>query len=112
MYYYVQSEPGFWTVGYGKGDAWVPESDHNTTQAAAARVSYLNGGGKGVDHLLKAKRTVDFAESADLAYEDKRDEMKDAMVYALLDIAESLRKLASCVDDKGWLDVDVKDKNF
>lgn len=49
MYHYVQSEPGLWTVGTGTpksqdGNDWIPESDHATPEAAAARVHYLNGG--------------------------------------------------------------------
>lgn len=45
MYVYRELERGLWTVGFfdptGK---WYPESDHQTIQAAAARVNYLNGG--------------------------------------------------------------------
>jgi hypothetical protein len=46
-YHYVQSEPGLWTVGTGtpgKGGNWEPESDHESREAAAERVRYLNGG--------------------------------------------------------------------
>jgi GH24 family phage-related lysozyme (muramidase) len=44
-YHYIQSEPGLWTVGTGtpKKD-WEPESDHDTREAAAERVAFLNGG--------------------------------------------------------------------
>lgn len=45
-YHYIQSEPGLWTVGIGrpgKGGDWEPESDHETPEAAAERVRYLNG---------------------------------------------------------------------
>jgi hypothetical protein len=44
MYVYLRSEPGLWTVGYytPKGE-WVPESDHESPEAAAERVHYLNG---------------------------------------------------------------------
>ena len=42
---YIQSEPGLWTVGHYGGDGkWVPESDHDTPDSAAARVHWLNGG--------------------------------------------------------------------
>ena len=45
MYVYIESEPGLWTVGfYDPTGEWVPESDQESTEAAAARVSYLNGG--------------------------------------------------------------------
>lgn len=41
---YIRSEPGLWTVGFYKPDGeWEPESDHGSTDAAAARVNYLNG---------------------------------------------------------------------
>lgn len=45
MYVYILSEPGLWTVGfYTPLGEWVPESDHATTNEAATRVRYLNGG--------------------------------------------------------------------
>lgn len=42
---YWRSEPGLWTVGYytPQGER-VPESDHESTEEAAKRVHYLNGG--------------------------------------------------------------------
>lgn len=44
-YVYICSEPGLWTVGFYKPDGkWEPESDHGSTELAAARVAYLNGG--------------------------------------------------------------------
>lgn len=45
MYVYWQSEPGLWTVGYFEPNGTkVPESDHDSTEKAAERVHYLNGG--------------------------------------------------------------------
>lgn len=42
---YLQTEPELWTVGYySPSGVWHPESDHGSRDAAAARVSYLNGG--------------------------------------------------------------------
>lgn len=44
MYVYIESERGLWTVGfYNPEGKFCPESDHTSTEAAAARVSYLNG---------------------------------------------------------------------
>lgn len=44
MYVYIRTEPGLWTVGFYKPDGtWIPESDHSSTEQAAARVHYLNG---------------------------------------------------------------------
>jgi len=45
MYVYIRSEPGLYTVGFydPKGN-WYPESDHESEEAAAKRVHYLNGG--------------------------------------------------------------------
>ena len=42
---YIQSEHNLWTVGFytPQGD-WITESDHDSEEAAAARVHYLNGG--------------------------------------------------------------------
>lgn len=49
MYHYIESEPGLWTVGTGTpksmgGNDWLPESDHDSPEKAAARVRFLNGG--------------------------------------------------------------------
>ena len=45
-----------WTVGFYKPDGkWEPESDHGTSEEAAARVHYLNGGHPPVNpYLLSA----------------------------------------------------------
>ena len=45
MYIYINSEPGLWTVGYyNPAGKFIPESDHPSSQEAADRVHYLNGG--------------------------------------------------------------------
>lgn len=45
MYVYIESERNLWTVGfYDPQGKWHSESDHDNTEAAAQRVSYLNGG--------------------------------------------------------------------
>ena len=42
---YIKSEPGLWTVGfYAPNGEWNTDSDHSTSEAAADRVHYLNGG--------------------------------------------------------------------
>jgi len=47
MFVYVKSESGLWTVGhYEPNGKWVAESDHDSEEKAAARVSYLNGAEK------------------------------------------------------------------
>lgn len=44
-YVYIKSEPGLWTVGfYAPSGKWEPESDFNSTDKAAERVRWLNGG--------------------------------------------------------------------
>jgi hypothetical protein len=44
-YVYMRSEPGLWTVGfYQPDDTWEPESDHRSSEEAAQRVAWLNGG--------------------------------------------------------------------
>lgn len=48
MYVYQSFESGLWTVGfYDPNGKWIPESDHKTSEDAAARVHYLNGGHRG-----------------------------------------------------------------
>lgn len=45
-YVYIKSEPhGLYTVGFYSPDGkWHPDSDHDSREAAAKRVHYLNGG--------------------------------------------------------------------
>lgn len=46
MYVYIKSEPQLYTVGfYDPAGKWHPESDHETREAAAERVHWLNGCG-------------------------------------------------------------------
>ena len=41
---YIRSEPGLWTVGFYSPDGkFLPESDHDNSDAAARRVAWLNG---------------------------------------------------------------------
>lgn len=45
MYVYKKIEINLWTVGfYTPTHEWIAESDHSTSEKAAARVHYLNGG--------------------------------------------------------------------
>jgi hypothetical protein len=47
MYVYIfpSGEDRLWTVGFYKPDgSWEPESDHGSSEEAAERVHYLNGG--------------------------------------------------------------------
>ena len=45
MYVYLWREQGLYTVGFYTPDGqWEPESDHPTSEAAAAHVHWLNGG--------------------------------------------------------------------
>jgi hypothetical protein len=80
-YVYIRSEPGLWTVGfYDPAGDWQPESDHGSTDAAARRVAFLNGGP--APQLVEALRfymticgntaAVVDRESAGIAYEQGR----------------------------------------
>jgi len=45
MWVYIKSESDLWTVGfYDPEGKWQPDSDHESCQAAARRVHWLNGG--------------------------------------------------------------------
>ncbi len=47
MYVYIRSEPGLYTVGFYSPDGkWHAESDFASTEEAARRVAWLNGGGR------------------------------------------------------------------
>jgi hypothetical protein len=53
-YVYLGSEPGLWTVGfYRPSGEWEPESDHESSEAAAARVAWLNGSVTNVDEEVR-----------------------------------------------------------
>jgi hypothetical protein len=55
MWVYIRSEPGLWTVGFYSPDgAWHPDSDHDSTEKAAARVHFLNGGEKDLAEKIQA----------------------------------------------------------
>ena len=47
-YVYIKSKgEAVWTVGFYKPDGtWEPESDHESSDEAAERVAWLNGGTK------------------------------------------------------------------
>ena len=63
-YVYIRSEPGLWTVGFYRPDgSWEPESDHGSTEEAAARVAYLNGDQSAAVDAL-AKRVVELEQEA------------------------------------------------
>lgn len=47
MYIYIKTELGLWTVGfYNPKGEWMPESDYLSSEEAAKRVNWLNGGQK------------------------------------------------------------------
>lgn len=53
MWHYQKSEAELWTVGhYGEGGKWQPESDWPSSEQAAERTAYLNGGGVASIRLL------------------------------------------------------------
>ena len=43
MWHYVKTEPNLWTVGFGEGENWTTDSDHDSKESAANRVAFLNG---------------------------------------------------------------------
>ena len=47
MYVYKRTERQLWTVGYYAPDGtFEPESDHSSSEDAAARAAWLNGSGR------------------------------------------------------------------
>jgi hypothetical protein len=61
-YVYLKSEHGLWTVGFYKPDGeWYAESDHGSTEDAAKRVAYLNGGAKRPPAAQRTNRSFDQA---------------------------------------------------
>ena len=50
MYVYRRTEPQLWTTGYYEPDGtWQPDEDFSSSEEAAERVHYLNGGTKESD---------------------------------------------------------------
>lgn len=57
-YVYIRSEGQLWTVGFYDPDGrWVPESDHGSSDEAAARVHWLNGGAAKVENRITIETT-------------------------------------------------------
>lgn len=70
MYHYIQSEKHLWTVGTGgPGDDWEPESDHDTEESAANRVSFLNG--NPVSEIEELKKRILVLEKALLSLQER-----------------------------------------
>lgn len=45
MWVYLRSEANLWTVGfYDPAGNWITDTDHESTEEAAKRVAFLNGG--------------------------------------------------------------------
>lgn len=57
---YIKSERGLWTVGFYAPDGeWHPETDCNSTEYAAERCNYLNGGKPSVhEQLVEALKSI------------------------------------------------------
>jgi len=58
-YVYINSEPGLYTVGfYDPNGKWIAESDHTSSESAAQRVHWLNGGRTTLDAEKPASGVV------------------------------------------------------
>jgi hypothetical protein len=86
MYVYKQTEfagpdgHNLFTVGFYKPDGkWLAESDHATTEAAAARVAYLNGGAQ------ETRPTIEAARADSICAGDKADPLADALAEVAID---------------------------
>ena len=65
MWVFQRTEPGLFTVGFfGPDGRWRTDTDHETKEAAAARVHYLNGGGTADPDLLAACKAALALESS------------------------------------------------
>jgi hypothetical protein len=68
MYAYIQTEPNLWTVGhYTPSGKFISESDHKSTDDAAARVHWLNGGNTDYAGVLEELRR-DHNSLAEIVY--------------------------------------------
>lgn len=53
---YVRSEPGLWTTGfYDPEGKWHADEDFDSSEQAAKRVHYLNGGKPAMDFVGDSK---------------------------------------------------------
>jgi hypothetical protein len=88
---YLQSETpseappyGLYTVGHydPRTNRWVPESDHDTADKAAARVHYLNGGS---DELRKALEDLTTRCDGEEGVRADGSNVQTAWAHAVLD---------------------------
>jgi hypothetical protein len=95
MYVYIRSEPGLWTVGhYSPQGKFIPESDHNVREEAAARVHYLNGSKRGDHYQHKAGELMALLDITNSNLKSSRLE-----VGALLECIEQMDEYMPNVPD-------------
>lgn len=81
-YVYQSFERGLWTVGfYDPSGKWHAESDHGSTDEAAKRVHYLNGGSEPQPEAERSERLADAEYQASRWVADAAD--WEGRAYAL-----------------------------
>jgi len=101
MYVYIKSEPQLWTVGFYSPDgSWHAASDHESSEAAAKRVHYLNGG-RADEEMIKNAVRQERSRCARIAEEYagyiKRNSLDPA--YGLNSQAETAEEIARQIMD-------------
>jgi hypothetical protein len=89
MWVYVRSKPGLFTVGfYDFNGDWQTDSGHNSREAAAERVAYLNGCRESAE-IANLRHKLHVAETDRDRYARRSDAARDARL--LLCEAQKLR---------------------
>lgn len=119
MYSYIKTEPSLWTAGFYAPDGkWVPESDHENIESAAARVSFLNGNAEKLSYEqwegeVKVKGGFVYADRYD-AIENVVTDLGREAVWLLgkfveADVVEFLKEAGYEVMTDGEFDYKIED---
>jgi hypothetical protein len=97
MYTYIRSEPQLWTVGfYGPNEKWNPESDWDSSEEAAKRVAYLNGGSYDISEMAVSvsQRVTDIYNAEFFGHPSREEENKaQEAIFFLAEQIDILHKL-------------------
>ena len=79
MYVYIESEPNVWTTGHYHplNHKWIPESDYNSEEEAAARCHWLNGGNTPWNMMIEVMEDIKRGEGEPEEEDDEGEEWKD-----------------------------------
>jgi hypothetical protein len=99
---YLRSEPGLWTVGFYRPDGrWEPDSDHGSTDEAAARARWLNGADDSTATAQELRRLADYHQPEDEADVKDYDDIEATERGCFRTMCNNLRLRANELDPAG-----------